>query len=132
MFSLTVRDHMMIAHSFNSPRFGPAQKLHGATYVVDVTFFREQLDQDDLVIDIGLASAQLKVVMEEFNLTNLDEQAEFEGRNTTTEFMAKVVFDRLAERVRKGDLGEEAKGLSRIRVCLSESHIAWATFEDGL
>lgn len=132
MFSLTVRDHMMIAHSFNSPRFGPAQKLHGATYVVDVTFFREKLDGDDLVIDIGQASQQLKAVVGEFNLSNLDEQSEFAGRNTTTEFMAKVVFDRLAERIRSGSLGEEARGLTRMKVCLAESHIAWATFEDAL
>ncbi|WP_148862545.1 6-pyruvoyl trahydropterin synthase family protein [Marinobacter fonticola] len=132
MFSLTVRDHMMIAHSFNSPRFGPAQQLHGATYIVDVTFFREQLDADDLVVDIGLASEQLKAVVNEFNLTNLDAREDFKGRNTTTEFMAKVIFDQVAERIRSGALGDEAKEVSRLKVSLSESHIAWATFENAL
>lgn len=132
MFSLTVRDHMMIAHSFNSSRFGPAQRLHGATYVVDVTFYRPELDADDLVVDIGLASEQLKAVMAEFNLSNLDASPEFEGRNTTTEFMARVVFERMADRIREGSLGPEAGGLSRMKVSLGESHIAWAAFEDEL
>lgn len=132
MFSLTIRDHMMIAHSFKSSRFGPAQQLHGATYVVDVTFFRPELDADDLVVDIGLASEQLKAVMAEFNLSNLDASSEFQGRNTTTEFMAQVVFNRVVERIRNGQLGAEARGLTRVKVSLGESHIAWASFEDDV
>lgn len=132
MFSLTVRDHMMIAHSFNGEIFGPAQKTHGATYVVDVSFEREHLDEDDLVVDIGLASKVLKEVLAEFNMHNLDELETFRGRNTTTEFMAGVVFDRLAEAVRSGCLGESGKGISSLKVTLSESHIAWASYHAGI
>ncbi|AOY87489.1 hypothetical protein BKP64_04450 [Marinobacter salinus] len=132
MFSLTVRDHMMIAHSFNGEIFGPAQKTHGATYVVDVSFEREQLDHDDLVVDIGLASTVLKEVLGEFNMQNLDELDVFAGRNTTTEFMAGVVFDRLAEAVKSGRLGESGKGISSLKVTLSESHIAWASYHASI
>ncbi|WP_251978605.1 6-pyruvoyl trahydropterin synthase family protein [Salinicola avicenniae] len=132
MFSLTVRDHMMIAHSFNSETFGPAQKLHGATYVVDVTFKRPELDQDDLVVDIGLAGETLKQVLSEFTLNNLDEIAEFKGRNTTTEFMAWVVFERLSHAIREGALGEGGRHLTALGVTLHESHIAWASYEGGL
>ncbi|WP_203141159.1 6-pyruvoyl trahydropterin synthase family protein [Marinobacter mangrovi] len=132
MFSLTVRDHMMIAHSFRSPRFGPAQALHGATYVVDVTFYRDELDADDLVVDIGLAGEQLREVVAEFNLGNLDDHEEFSGHNTTTEFMARVVHQRLAARIRSGALGAEAQGLKRLKVTLGESHVAWASYEQDL
>ena len=132
MFSLTVRDHMMIAHSFNGEIFGPAQKLHGATYVVDVTFERAELDSHDLIADIGMASDLLKNVLAEFNMKNLDEIAEFQGRNTTTEFMAKIVFDRMAAAVRAGKLGEDGKALSGLKVTLGESHVAWAAYHGAL
>nr|WP_298412838.1 6-carboxytetrahydropterin synthase [uncultured Halomonas sp.] len=132
MFSLTVRDHFMIAHSFSGDVFGPAQRQHGATYVVDVTFKRPRLDEDDLVIDIGLASTTLHAILDEFNLRNLDDIEEFKGRNTTTEFMAKVVFDRLARAIDENRLGTAAKGLSHMNVTLHESHIAWAGYEGTL
>ncbi|MGC3875238.1 6-pyruvoyl trahydropterin synthase family protein [Halomonas sp. GXIMD04776] len=132
MFSLTVRDHFMIAHSFNGDVFGPAQRQHGATYIVDVTFKRPTLDDDDLVIDIGLASTALGDILAEFNLRNLDEIAEFQGRNTTTEFMARVVFDRLAQAIDEGRLGPAATGLTHMGVTLHESHIAWASYEGTL
>ncbi|MES1930529.1 hypothetical protein SADO_14804 [Salinisphaera dokdonensis CL-ES53] len=132
MFSLTVRDHFMIAHSFTGEVFGPAQQTHGATYVVDVTFMRSKLDGDDLVIDIGLASAALKNELGDLNMRNLDDVAEFRGRNTTTEFMAKTVFDRLHAAIRSGDLGQSAKGLEAMRVTLAESHIAWASYEGDI
>ena len=132
MFSLTVRDHMMIAHSFNGEIFGPAQKLHGATYVVDVTFEREALDGDDLIVDIGLASEVLGQVLSEFNMQNLDELPALAGHNTTTEFMAKTVFDRMAEAIRAGRLGETGNGLCGMKVTLGESHIAWASFHGSL
>ncbi|MBW7470094.1 6-carboxytetrahydropterin synthase [Marinobacter sp. M216] len=132
MFSLTVRDHMMIAHSFMGEIFGPAQKLHGATYVVDVSFERDQLDADNLVVDIGLASALLKEVLGEFNMQNLDQVGAFEGRNTTTEFMAGVVFERIADAIRAGRLGESGKGIVSLKVTLSESHIAWASYHGAI
>lgn len=132
MFSLTVRDHMMIAHSFSSPTFGPAQRLHGATYVVDVTFYRPTLDGDDLVVDIGAASDQLKTVLGAFTLTNLDDDPDLAGHNTTTEFMAGIVFERMARAIRDGVLGEAARGITRLGVTLSESHIAWASYEADL
>lgn len=132
MFGLTVRDHMMIAHSFNGEIFGPAQKLHGATYVVDVTFERHQLDKDDLVIDIGLASEVLKEILAEFNMQNLDELPELALRNTTTEFMAKLVFDRMASAIHNGRLGETGQGIVSLKVTLSESHIAWASYHAGI
>ena len=132
MFSLTVRDHMMIAHSFNGDIFGPAQKLHGATYVVDVTFERKALDQDDLIVDIGLASDVLSAVLAEFNMQNLDELPELAGRNTTTEFMAATVFDRMAKAIQEGRLGETGKGLCGMKVTLGESHIAWASYHGEL
>ena len=132
MFSLTVRDHMMIAHSFNGDIFGPAQGLHGATYVVDVSFEREALDRDDLIVDIGLASEVLSSVIAEFNMKNLDDIEEFAGRNTTTEFMAMTVFDRLAAAIRQGRLGETGKGLCSMKVTLGESHIAWASYHGEL
>ncbi|SHE99087.1 6-pyruvoyl-tetrahydropterin synthase [Modicisalibacter ilicicola DSM 19980] len=132
MFSLTVRDHFMIAHSFKGDVFGPAQRQHGATYVVDVTFRRPCLDDDDLVVDIGLASSALSETLAEFNFRNLDEIPEFQGRNTTTEFMAKTVFDRLARAIDEGRLGQAASGLSHLKVTLHESHVAWADFEGAL
>jgi len=132
MFGLTVRDHMMIAHSFNGEIFGPAQKLHGATYVVDVTFERHQLDKDDLVVDIGLASEVLKEILAEFNMQNLDELPELALRNTTTEFMAKLVFDRMASAIHDGRLGETGQGIVSLKVTLSESHIAWASYHAGI
>ena len=132
MFGLTVRDHMMIAHSFNGEIFGPAQKLHGATYVVDITFERHQLDKDDLVVDIGLASEVLKEIVAEFNMQNLDELPELALRNTTTEFMAKLVFDRMASAIHDGRLGETGQGIVSLKVTLSESHIAWASYHAGI
>lgn len=132
MYSLTVRDHMMIAHSFNSEVFGPAQGLHGATYVVDVTFYRPELDEHQLVIDIGLASEALKTILAEFNYQNLDGVAEFEGLNTTTEFMAKVVFDRLKAAIGRGNLGEGAKAITEMEVSLEESHLARAAYRGSL
>lgn len=132
MFSITVRDHVMIAHSFTGEVFGPAQRLHGATYVVDATFRRPTLDEDNIVVDIGLATQQLGEVLKAFNYRNLDEEPGFAGVNTSTEFMARVVADRLAEAVHAGALGEGARGLAGITVTLRESHIAWATYERGL
>ena len=132
MFSLTVRDHMMIAHSFKGDIFGPAQGLHGATYVVDVSFEREALDNDDLIVDIGLASEVLSSVIAEFNMKNLDDIEEFANRNTTTEFMAMTVFDRLAAAIRQGRLGETGKVLCSMKVTLGESHIAWASYHGEL
>ncbi|MFE8946109.1 6-pyruvoyl trahydropterin synthase family protein [Streptomyces sp. NPDC003233] len=132
MFSITVRDHIMIAHSFRGEVFGPAQRLHGATFLVDATFRREQLDEDNIVVDIGLATQELRLITAELNYRNLDDEPDFAGVNTSTEFLAKVIADRLAERVHKGALGEGAKGLAGISVTLHESHIAWASYERGL
>jgi 6-pyruvoyl-tetrahydropterin synthase len=132
LFSITVRDHIMIAHSFHGEVFGPAQRLHGATFLVDATFRREQLDEDNIVVDIGLATQELRLITAELNYRNLDDEPDFAGVNTSTEFLAKVIADRLAERVHKGALGEGAKGLAGISVTLHESHIAWASYERGL
>ena len=132
MFSVTVRDHVMIAHSFRGAVFGPAQRLHGATYVVDATFRRPELDADGLVVDIGAATAELGAVLGELNYRNLDEEPAFAGRNTSTELLARVVADRLAERVGAGALGESARGLTGITVTLHESHVAWASYERDL
>ena len=132
MFSVTVRDHVMIAHSFRGAVFGPAQRLHGATYVVDATFRRPELDADDLVVDIGAATAELGAVLGELNYRNLDDEPAFAGRNTSTELLARVVADRLAERVGAGALGESARGLTGITVTLHESHVAWASYERDL
>jgi 6-pyruvoyl-tetrahydropterin synthase len=122
----------MIAHSFEGEVFGPARNLHGATYVVDVEFKRSALDTDNLVIDIGLASAALKDILGELNYSNLDSIAEFKGQNTTTEFLAQVIYKRMAARVYDGRLGATATGLERIRVVLHESHVAWAAYEASL
>lgn len=132
MYELTVRDHFMIAHSFRGEVFGPAQKLHGATYVVDASFRRAELDADGLVVDIGLASQALHAILADYNFQNLDDIEAFGGRNTTTEFMARVIFDRLAEAARNGRLGPAAAGLSGLKVCLKESHLAWASYEGPL
>ncbi|WP_166259554.1 6-pyruvoyl trahydropterin synthase family protein [Marinobacter salicampi] len=132
MFSLTVRDHLMIAHSFKGEIFGPAQGLHGATYLVDVSFERSELDQDDLVVDIGLASEALKTTLARFNMKNLDDLPELAGRNTTTEFMAKTIFDHMAQAIGSGVLGETGKGLEALTVTLSESHVAWASYRGKL
>jgi len=132
VFSVTVRDHMMIAHSFRGEVFGPAQRLHGATFVVDATFRRAELDADNIVVDIGLAAQELNAIVGRFNFRNLDDEAEFAGVNTTTEALAKVIADQLAERVHAGALGAGARGLSGIAVTLHESHIAWASYERAL
>jgi 6-pyruvoyl-tetrahydropterin synthase len=129
LFSVTVRDHLMVAHSFRGEVFGPAQRLHGATFLVDATFRRPDLDPDGIVVDIGLATEELGKVLAPLRYRNLDEEPEFAGRNTTTEFLAKVIADRLAERARAGDLGESARGLTGITVTLHESHVAWAGYE---
>ncbi|MFO7762671.1 MAG: 6-carboxytetrahydropterin synthase [Wenzhouxiangellaceae bacterium] len=129
MYTLTVRDHFMIAHSFSGERFGPARKLHGATYVVDATFRRAELDADDLVVDIGLASEVLAAILAQYNYNNLDEMAGFQGRNTTTEFLAGVIQRQLVEAARNNKLGPDSERLDSIRVSLGESHVAWASFE---
>jgi 6-pyruvoyl-tetrahydropterin synthase len=132
IFSVSVRDHMMIAHSFRGAVFGPAQRLHGATYVIDVEFRRAALDADGLVVDIGLASEALRAVIGEFNYRNLDELADFAGRNTTTEYLAQVVHGRIAARIAAGELGGAARGIATLRVALHESHVAWAAYEAPL
>ena len=132
MFSLTVRDHMMIAHSFRGEAFGPAQRLHGATYVVDATFRRATLDADNVVVDIGRAAEELRAVVAELTYRNLDDEPAFAGMNTSTEALARVVADRLAERVHAGALGDAARELEGLIVTLHESHIAWASYERTL
>ncbi len=132
MFSVTVRDHVMIAHSFHGEVFGPAQRLHGATYLVDATFRRAELDADNLVVDIGRATGELGEVLADLNYRNLDEEPAFAGHNTSTEFLARVIADRLAERVHAGGLGENARELVGLTVALSESHVAWASFDRSL
>lgn len=132
MFSITVRDHLMVAHSFSGEVFGPAQRLHGATFLVDATFRRAALDDDNIVVDIGLATQELGAVVGDLTYRNLDDEPAFEGINTSTEFLAKVIADRLAERVHAGALGEGARGLSGIQVTLHESHVAWASYERDL
>jgi 6-pyruvoyltetrahydropterin/6-carboxytetrahydropterin synthase len=129
MYSVTVRDHVMIAHSLTGQVFGPAQRLHGATYVVDVEFKRPDLDADGIVADIGRAADALRRVLADLNYRNLDELPAFAGRNTTTEFLARVVFDGLVAAIGRGDLGPGAGAIEQIRVTLHESHIASASFE---
>ena len=132
LFSVTVRDHIMVAHSFSGDVFGPAQKLHGATFVVDATFRRPALDQDNIVVDIGKASEELKEVCGALSYRNLDDEADFTGVNTSTEFLAQVIADRVAAKASAGDLGPGAAGLTGISVTLHESHIAWASYERTL
>jgi 6-pyruvoyl-tetrahydropterin synthase len=129
VFSVTVRDHMMIAHSLHGEVFGPAQRLHGATYVVDATFRRATLDADGIVVDIGRAADALRAVLAELTYRNLDDEAAFAGMNTSTEALARVVADRLADRVRAGALGDSARELDGLVVTLHESHVAWASYE---
>ena len=132
MYSVTVRDHVMIAHSFTGQVFGPAQRLHGATYVVDVTFRRATLDADGIVLDIGRAAEALHAVVGDLSYRNLDDEAVFAGANTTTEVLAQVIADRLADRARAGDLGDGARELDGLVVMLRESHVAWASYERPL
>jgi 6-pyruvoyl-tetrahydropterin synthase len=132
VFSVTVRDHVMVAHSFRGAVFGPAQKLHGATFVVDATFRRAELDADNIVVDIGRATEELGAVLAGLNYRNLDDEPAFTGVNTSTEFLAKWIADALAERVTAGALGEGAHGLDGIAVSLHESHVAWASYERSL
>jgi 6-pyruvoyl-tetrahydropterin synthase len=132
MFSVTVRDHMMVAHSFRGEVFGPAQRLHGATYVVDATFRGEALDADNIVVDIGLATQLLHDVLAELTYRNLDDIPEFAGVNTSTEMLAKVVADRLAEKVHDGALGDGGRALAAVAVTLHESHVASAGYEREL
>jgi 6-pyruvoyl-tetrahydropterin synthase len=132
VFSVTIRDHLMIAHSLQGEVFGPAQRLHGATYVVDATFRRATLDADGIVVDIGRAAEVLRSVVSELGYRNLDDEAEFAGMNTTTEVLARVVADRLADRARAGDLGEGGRELDGLVVTLHESHVAWASYERPL
>jgi 6-pyruvoyl-tetrahydropterin synthase len=132
MYTVCVRDHMMIAHSFAGEVFGPAQRLHGATYVVDVEFRRPGLDENGIVVDIGLAAQTLHEILGELNYRNLDGEASFTGRNTTTEFLAREVFDRTARAIRDGRLGPSGMALASLRVTLHESHVAWASFEGEL
>ena len=132
MFSVTVRDHVLIAHSLRGEVFGPAQRLHGATYIVDATFRRATLDADGIVVDIGRAADALRAVVGELGYRNLDDEADFAGMNTSTEALAKVVADRLADRVHAGALGEAARALEGLTVTLHESHIAWASYERAL
>jgi 6-pyruvoyltetrahydropterin/6-carboxytetrahydropterin synthase len=129
MYSVSVRDHMMIAHSYKGDVFGPAQRLHGATMVVDVEFRRPELDADGIVVDIGRATEVLHEILEELNFRNLDDDPAFQGRNTTTEFLARVVFDRMVAAIRRSDLGAAARGIESLRVTLHESHVASAAFE---
>ena len=132
MFSVTVRDHMMIAHSFRGEVFGPAQRLHGATFVVDATFRRPALDADNIVVDIGRAAEVLHDVVGELSYRNLDDEPAFAGMNTSTEALAQVIADRLAAQIDAGTLGDGARGLAGIVVTLHESHIAWASYERSL
>lgn len=132
MFSVTVRDHIMVAHSLRGEEFGPAQRLHGATFVVDVSFYRDSLDSSNIVVDIGRATELVHDVLGDLNYRNLDEEPAFAGTNTTTELLAKVIADRLAERLGAGALGDDARRASRLSVTLHESHVAWATYERAL
>lgn len=132
MYRLNVRDHFMIAHSFRGEVFGPAQRLHGATYVVDLELQRNTLDDDGLVVDIGLASEALKATLATLNYRNLDEEPDMAGANTTTEYLAHLIFGRVAERIAAGELGESAHGLDGLKVTLNESHVAWASYEGKL
>ena len=132
MYTISVRDHFMIAHSFRGEAFGPAQRLHGATYVVDLEFRRPDLDGNGMVVDIGLATDVLKATLAALNYRNLDEEPAFEGRNTTTEFLAREIFDRIKTAIGRGELGAGARGVERVRVTLHESHVASASFTDRI
>lgn len=138
MYAVNVRDHFMIAHSFRGEVFGPAQRLHGATYVVDLELRRAALDVDGIVVDIGLATQVLREELAALNFRNLDELPQYAGRNTTTEFLAREIFDRIAARIAAGALGPHAlpgpgsPALAQMRVTLNESHVAWASYEGAL
>jgi 6-pyruvoyl-tetrahydropterin synthase len=132
MYTVSVRDHIMIAHSFRGDAFGPAQRLHGATYVVDVEFRRRELDADGIVVDIGRAATALKTVLGTLNFRNLDEEPRFAGMNTTSEVVARAIFDQMAAATRRGDLGAGADMIESLRVTLHESHVAWAAYEGTL
>jgi len=129
MYSVCVRDHFMIAHSFTGAVFGPAQRLHGATYVVDVEFRRADLDADGIVVDIGRATTSVHAILEALNYRNLDDEATFTDRNTTTEFLARHVFDRLVAAIRSGELGDNGRAIEGIKVTLHESHIASGAYD---
>jgi 6-pyruvoyl-tetrahydropterin synthase len=132
MYAVEVRDHIMIAHSLPGEFFGPAQGLHGATFVVDVAFYRDRLGANDVVVDIGRAHEVLKAVLGDINYRNLDELPQFKGKRTTTEALARYLFDRLAGALLRNELGEDSKGVSRIRVTLHESHVARAWYEGSV
>lgn len=132
MYNVTVRDHMMIAHSFRGEVFGPAQRLHGATYVVDAEFRRPTLDASGIVVDIGRAIEVLRQILSDLNFRNLDDEPAFAAQNTTTEFLAKVVFDRLVAAIHAGELGDDARAVASLKVTLHESHVAWAGFEGSI
>jgi 6-pyruvoyl-tetrahydropterin synthase len=129
VYSVNVRDHFMIAHSFHGEAFGPAQNLHGATYVVDATFRRVELDADGMVVDIGRASEQLRAILADFNYHNLDEEPAIAGKNTTTEVLAREIFDRIVRAIHAGKLGDAAGGVTSLCVTLKESHVAWGSYE---
>ena len=132
MFSVGVRDHIMIAHSFKGEVFGPAQRLHGATFIVDLEFRCAEMNEDGIVVDIGRAHEQLKVTLGELNYQNLDELGMFKGRNTTTEFLSRHIFDRIREAIKAGRLGPGGENVSSLKVTLWESHVAWAAFEGSV
>ena len=132
MYSVCVRSHVMIAHSFRGELFGPAQRLHGATYVVDAEFRSPELGPEGVVIDIGRASQALSAILEELNFKNLDDEPAFSSQNTTTEFLSRAVFDRMAARIGRGELGPGSERLAALRVTLHESHVAWAAYEGAL
>ena len=132
MYTVSVRDHFMIAHSFQGEAFGPAQRLHGATYVVDLEFRRPELDANGMVVDIGLAADVLKTTLAALNYRNLDEETAFKGRNTTTEFLAHEIFTRIASAIGRGELGAAASGVESIRATLHESHVASASYTGSI
>lgn len=132
MYAVEVRDHVMVAHSIKGEVFGPAQKLHGATYVIDVRFLRRELDENDIVVDIGLATDTVKATLASINYSNLDEHADFAGRRSTTEAVAKWVFDKMKAAIAAGKLGPGAKGLSGMKITLHESHNALASYESDI
>ena len=132
MYSISVRDHLMIAHSFKGEVFGPAQRLHGATYVVDVEFRRRDLDADDIVVDIGRATEAVRAVLAPLNYRNLNEIAAFDGHNTSTEFLAHVVFEGIVDAIHRGDLGPTARSVESLKVTLHESHVAWGAYEGSI
>jgi len=132
LYTVEVRDHIMIAHSFRGDVFGPAQALHGATFVVDAAFIAKEVDKNNIVIDIGRAHEALKAILQPLNYKNLDEIPAFKGVNTTTEFLTRHIFDRLAEAAREGKLGRDGNELKAIRVTISESHVARASYEADL